>query len=99
MKIFERKKENSPESKNCQEIKEYLETLSAIRKINWIEEKVRTENYHFIAEKILELLPKEIKVFELSGDIHAKREGQNGKIDDSEIKDLEWVKKYSKENL
>jgi hypothetical protein len=95
-KIFERKKEKSPERLRRDEVKEYLVAVKAISDAYWIEEEDKTEAYKHAAQKILELLPEKIKLFVLSADIYAVREGLVEKvIEDEEIWGLDWVKKYS----
>jgi threonine synthase len=99
-KIFcrQNKKEKSLKQKNCEEIEEYIEAIEAIDEINWLDEKEKRENYKNIAKKVLELLPSEVKVFELSTDVFAKRRNDTKSIEDSDIKDLEWVREYSADN-
>lgn len=95
---MKRKKEYCPEEEKKKEVGEYLETLEAINELGWLKQKEREENIQFVAEKILQLLPEEVKVLEISRDIYAKREDdlyQN--TEHSEVKDLEWVQEFCKQ--
>ncbi len=97
--IFERKKEKDPIRK---EIREYLDAFEAIAELDRLKEEEKKQNYQFIAEKVLDLLPpEEVDVFELSRDIYAIREEKqnNGGVEDSKIKDLDWVERYSDEKV
>ncbi len=97
-KLFEKKKEYCPEEERKKKIGEYLQTLEAINELGWIKQEDREESIQFVAEKILQLLPEEVKILEISRDIYAKREDDLCRdIDCSEVKDLEWVEKFCKQ--
>lgn len=97
LKAFERKKEYDPEKEKRKEVKEYLENLEALNEISWLKKEEREENFQYLAEKILDLLPEEVKVLEISKDIYAKREDMSeNHIEDSEVKNLDWVEKFCK---
>ncbi len=99
LNLFERKTEKTPEQLKCQEINEYIDTIEAIHKVNWLPDEEKNKGYQEVAEKILTLLPSEIIVFELSADIYAVRETDKRVIDDFEIKDLDWVKDYASNGI
>ncbi len=95
---MKRKKEYCPEEEKKKEVGEYLETLEAINELGWLKQKEREENIQFVAEKILQLLPEEVKVLEISRDIYAKREDDLWRdIECFEVKDLEWVQEFCKQ--
>lgn len=67
----------------------------------YLNEDVRYRCYQQVAENVLTLLPQEIKVFELSADIHAARYDkgveEKKEIYDSGIVDLDTVKGFVKQ--
>ena len=103
--IFREKKEYNSSEKDPykKEIRAYLELLDLINsgKYEWLNkpgnEEIKKDGEKEIAEGILKNLPPDVKSFKLSEDVIATSEDVKNKeikkIDDSEIKDLEWVKK------
>ena len=93
--FFKSKKELNSDQQNRELIGEYIDTIEALDEITWLDEKSKKEGYELIAQKILGLTPKEVKVFKLSDEIYAKRSEETEIIEDSEIKDLSWAEGYS----